>query len=374
MKEKILYTATTDIHLLSFHIPYLEWFKSQGYEVHVAFKGDREIPFADKIWHLPFSRSPISGDNFRALKKLKAIINDNNYTLIHCHTPSGGLITRLAAFLARNSKAKVIYTSHGFHFFKGSPIKNWLIFFPVEWGLSLISDAIITINREDYNFLKDYKFQSRHKFQIQGIGIDPKRLEPDVTKNKEQIREDLDVKKSDIVILYIAEFIDRKNHKFVIEALPKLIEKNTNIHLLFAGGGELKEIMQLKAKNLGVDKHISFLGFRRDIGNIIQISDIGISASKQEGLGLGVAEMMYNNIPVVVSEDRGHKELVKHGENGLMYAQNDSQSFVRYIMKLIQDQKFADKLRSNGKASIDKFLIENSLQTMIGIYEQVLNK
>lgn len=156
--KKVLFIATVvKHHIMAFHIPYLELFRKNGYEVHVAAKNDYEnkeecnIPFCNKLFDLPFERSPMKQNNIYVYKELKNIIHSNNYNIIHCHTPVGGALGRLAARNAQEKGTKVIYTAHGFHFFKGAPLINWLAYYPVERWLARYTDVLITINKEDYN-------------------------------------------------------------------------------------------------------------------------------------------------------------------------------------------------------------------------------
>ena len=148
MRKQILFTATIDEHILAFHLPYLKWFKENGFEVHVAAKGECEIPFCDVKYNISFARSPFSFRNFKAYQELKKIIKQNNYSIIHCFTPVGGVVTRVAAISERRPGLKIIYTPQGFEIFKGAPLKNWLLYYPVEKILSFFTDVIITINTE----------------------------------------------------------------------------------------------------------------------------------------------------------------------------------------------------------------------------------
>lgn len=371
MIKKILYTASTEIHLRSFHIPYLRWFKEKGYEVHVAYNGNNEIPHCDKIFNISFGRSPLDRNNWKAYHDLKKIIDKNNYSLIHCHTPMASVVTRFAAIDGRKKGTKVLYTAHGFHFYKGGPIKNWLIFYPIEKFISRYTDAIITINKEDLDILYKKKFASTGKHQIFGIGLDPERLE--IHKyDKNYIKSELNYTEEDFIILYIAEFIDRKNHEFILNSISTLINKYNNIKFLFAGGGVLKNKMENLARKNGTKKNVEFLGFKKDIGKYISIADIGISASKQEGLGLGVAELMYNSLPVVVTQDRGHRELVVQNKNGFIFEQNNSEQFLEYIETFYSNKTLRDVMGIEAKNSMNKFLIENSLKKMEEIYTQYL--
>lgn len=370
--KKILYIASTEIHLCSFHLPYLKWFKKQGYEIHVAYNGQNAIPDADILWSIPFGRSPIDKQNYSAYNSLKKVVTTNHFELIHCHTPMASFITRLASRFTRRKGTKVLYTAHGFHFFQNGPIKNWLLYFPAEWLLSYFTDAIITINKEDFNILHSKRFLSRNKYLINGIGINPDRLKSSTNGNKNELRTKLGYSKQHILVLYIAEFIDRKNHQFIIENIPKVIILCPNIKFLFAGGGILRDKMEVLASKKGIEKYVDFLGFRKDIGSFISICDIGISASKQEGLGLGIAEMMFNALPVIVTKDRGHNEMVTNHENGLMFNQNDENQFVTHLISLYKNSDLRVSLGKKGKETIAKFMIDESLDQMAKIYKNEL--
>ena len=370
-KQKILYTASTESHLRSFHLPYLKWFKDSGYEVHVAYNGENSLPFVDEVWDISFDRFPISNRNRKAYIKLKKIIDKNNYKLIHTHTPSASVVTRLASVEARKNGTKVLYTAHGFHFFRGAPLKNWLVFYPIEIFMSYFSDAIITINSEDFKALLNSKFKSEYKYKIDGIGINPERLMVD-KYNKQSVKKELGIDDNDFVILYIAEFIERKDHTFIIKSISKLLKKYPNVKLLFAGRGVLLENMkQLVAENYLKNK-ILFLGFQKEIGKFISVADIGISASKQEGLPIGVSEMMFYEKPVLVTRERGHLELVEHNINGFIYDQGNVEQFQKHIEILYKNEGLRIIMGNQAKNKMNKFLIQNSLKQMIEIYQNHL--
>ena len=358
-------------HILSFHLPYLKWFKDRGFEVHVAFYGDEPIPYADKIWNIPFGRTPFSISNIKAVRKLRALFREHHFDVVHCHTPIAGFVTRLVSARYRKRGTRVLYTAHGFHFFKGAPLKNWFVFLPVEWGLGLMTDGVITINREDFEYLHKYHFTSG-KYKIDGIGLDPERLQVNGSSDRAVLRSEEGFSEENFLVLYIAEFIDRKNHRFIIKNIPELIQKNPRLIFLFAGRGELQDEMEELVQVLKVEDHVKFLGFREDVGRFIKMADIGVSSSKHEGLGLGVAEMMYNELPVVVSNDRGHRELVTHAKNGFIFEQNDSDNFKKYVTELYNDGELRKKMGSAARKSMDNFLVDKSLQQMETVYNQYI--
>ena len=198
--KKVLFTATVDSHIIQFHIPYLKWFKEQGYEVHVATNGDEKIEYCDVKHKIPFERNPIKINNIKAIFKLKKIIEEEKFDIIHCHTPMGGVVTRLAAINSRKKyNTKVIYTAHGFHFFKGAPLLNWMIYYPIEKILSNVTDCIITINKEDYELAKK-KFNAKHIELVNGVGVNANKFTSKIPdQEKLKLRKNLEIKKDDFV-------------------------------------------------------------------------------------------------------------------------------------------------------------------------------
>lgn len=176
--KKVLYVATVDSHIKAFHLPYLKLLKDMGYEVHVATNCDEKFDNCKKKYKISIERNPFKINNIKAIIQLKKIIEDEKYDLIHCHTPMGAVVARLASKRARKKfGTKVFYTAHGFHFYKGAPLINWLLFYPIEWYLSKFTDTIITINKED-NELAKKKFIKRCKNikYVPGVGVDTKKL------------------------------------------------------------------------------------------------------------------------------------------------------------------------------------------------------
>ena len=376
VKSKVLFVANIYEHIVSFHLPYIKWFKENGFEVHVAANelGDYCIPDADRLIEISIERNPFGYNNIKAIRRLKKIIEDERYDLISCHTPMGGVVARLAARKARNKFGiKVIYTSHGFHFFKGAPMKYWLLFYPIEKWLSRFTDAIVTINSEDYEILKSKGFKNKNSYLIHGIGIDPSRLAVD-DANANDLRNKYGYKPEDFVLLYLAEFIPRKNHQFLIDVLPDIVKEIPNIKLIFAGRGEDKEKLVISVEKQGMGDYVNFIGFREDVGNLISISDLGISSSNQEGLGMCIAESLYLKRPVVASNIRGHRDLVHNGKNGFLFSLDDKKQFVEQVAYMYNHPDERREMGEYAAENIGDYVIDNTMKEMVGIYSEVLDK
>ena len=370
--KKVLFVSNVLSHINAFHIPYLKWFHDNGYIVHVMTNANvGTIPeYCDKLYDIKIARSPFSAGNISALKKAKQIINSEKYNIVHCHTPMGGVVGRLASRDVRKNGTKVLYTAHGFHFFKGAPLYYWLVYYSVEKFLARFTDAIITINSEDYSLAKQ-KFKT-DVYLIPGVGVDPLKFYRYSDEMRKHLRVQYGIDRY-FNLIYAAEFIKRKDHRFLVECMPELIKKIPEINLIFAGSGELlNEIKQL-AEKLGVSDHIMFLGFRKDIPNLYNAADVSVSASHQEGLALNVVESMMCGLPVVASSVRGNRDIVGNNKNGYLYCSGNRSSFICCIESLYNSPESYAEISRNAQKIVDTYGLDKSLQSMSNIYHKYIS-
>lgn len=369
--KKILFVATVDSHILSFHIPYLKYFKELGYEVHVMTNGDKQIPFSDKKYKVNFNRNPININNLKSIKQIKKILDSEKYDIIHTHTPVSSALIRIAAKKTRkNNDTKVIYTAHGFHFYRGGSIKGWLLFYPIEKVLAKYTDILILINKEDYMLAKRKFRKCKNICYINGIGLDNSKFDYKLTQlQKNNIKKELGIKKDDFVIIYPAEINNNKNQIWLIETLSELIKNNKNIHLLLPGKGKLFDKTKQLINNLNLDKNIHLLGFRNDIPNLLKISDMAVSSSKREGLPLNILESIYEKKPLVVTNVRGNRDLVKDDINGYVVPLGDKNAFVEKVELIYKNKELKKKLENGNSLIIENYLLNNVLNEMKKIYE-----
>lgn len=372
--KKVLFTATVDSHILHFHIPYLKYFKENGYEVHVATNGDEEIPYCDKKIKISFERNPFKLNNLKAIKQLKKVIMQEKYDIIHTHTPMGSVVTRLAALKARKKyNTRVIYTAHGFHFYKGAPKLNWMLFYPVEKFLSRFTDTLITINQEDYYLAKN-KFKCNDVQYVPGVGIDENKFNIKMTKKeKSELRKSLGLKDDDFVMIYPAEISKRKRHIWLVNTLNELLKNNPKIHLLLPGKDSLNGECHKLIDELNLENQIHMLGYRKDIPKLFQISDISISSARQEGLPVNIMEAMYVGLPIVASDCRGNRDLVESNINGYLINLDDSDDFSNKIELLYKDVNKRKELSLGSKDKIKEYMLDNIMKDMVNIYERNTN-
>ena len=344
MREKVLIVASVASMIDQFNIPNIRLLQEMGYEVHVACNFEKgnscsleKIQTLKKLlenievkyYQINFERNILKiFSNFSAYKEVKKILEKNKYRFLHCHSPIGGVIGRIAGYL---TQTKVIYTAHGFHFFKGAPLLNWLLYYPIEKYLSRYTEILITINKEDYERAKT--FYAKKVEYIPGVGIDVEKIK-NIKIDKEQKRKELGLSKDSIVLLSVGELNKNKNHSIVIKALAKL--NNPNIHYLICGQGNLKEYLEKLIKKLKLENNVKLLGFRKDIYEIYKISDIFVFPSKREGLSVALMEAIVCELPIICSDIRGNRDLIKNGNNGFL-ADNSVENYIYKINKIINN-------------------------------------
>ena len=371
--KKVLFVATVvKTHIMEFHIPYLKMFKEMGWETAVAARNDYEnpadcvIPYCDTYYNIPFERNPLKPGNLKAYKELKHIIDEGEYDIIHCHTPVGAMLTRLAAKQARKQGTKVFYTAHGFHFYKGAPAINWILYYPVEKWLSRYTDILITINKEDYERAKTFK--AGKVCYVPGVGIDLKKFNVGYV-NKEQKRREIGVSANDFVLLSVGELIPRKNHEVVIRALSvlKQLDKLNHIEYVICGRGAYETDLRKLAEGLDVADHVHFLGYRNDISEICNCADLFVFMSHQEGLPVTLMEAMACGLPAVCSNIRGNTDLIEDGVTGLL-ANNTPEEVAESISEMKSDTALRNRVASAALQKIKQFDLSSVEDEMSKIY------
>ena len=302
-----------------------------------------------KTYQLPVPRKTSAvKDILVAYFKMKKICEENRYNLVHCHSPIGGVIARLACKGTRKNGTKVVYTAHGFHFYKGAPKINWILYYTIERLVSRYTDLLITINREDYERAKTFK--AKKVAYIPGIGVDTNKFR-NVKVDRNKKREELEIPGDSVVLLSIGELIERKNHETALKAVSNL--KNKNYVYLICGEGKLDIYLNAQIRKLGIEDKVRFLGFRSDIPEICVAADIFIFPSYQEGLPVSVMEAMSTGLPIICSSIRGNTDLIKNGIGGFLHEPEDVMGLSKCIDELLIDEELRKKM---GQVNLDEAL------------------
>lgn len=319
-----------------------------------------------KLLHSDISRSPFAfRQNYKAYKQLVKIIREYEIDYIHCNTPVGGLLGRLVG--KKCKVKKVIYQAHGFHFYKGAPLLNWLLYYPVEKWLARYTDALITINQEDYDLAKrKMKLKNGGKvYYVPGVGIDTSQYKgvADLRKNK---RAELGLKADDVALISMGDLIERKNYATAIRAVSET--RNDRLHYFICGVGTEESALKSLAEQLNVAQQIHFLGFRSDIKELLVASDIFLFTTKQEGLPRSMMEAMASGLPCVASKIRGNTDLLKNGEGGFICDPHDTAEFAGKINLLAANAELVEEMGRTNLMTIQKFSTETVIKEMKNIY------
>lgn len=298
----------------------------------LAEKNGLKLDFVDKIYDIPFERSPIHKNNIVAFVKLKKIIKKENYDIIHCNTPVGGALTRFAAKKARKNGTEVFYTAHGFHFYKGAPLKNWLIYYPLEKYMSRYTDKLITITEEDYWIAKK-KFHC-DIFRIHGVGVDGKRFHPVSTEEKIARRKKLGLRENYFLILSVGELLPNKNQKMAINMMKELVTEHPDATLLIAGNGSERTNLVMQVLQSNLMDYVQFLDYCTNIEDYYQAADVLVACSYREGLPLNVVEAKMCGLPVIATDNRGHRELIKDKDN--LINADDTRGMFEAVKRIIE--------------------------------------
>lgn len=367
--KKIMVVATTDNMIWQFLIPHIKFLQEKGNEVECVcaktgfWFDELKEKYGFKVHEINFARSPISPKNLKGYKELKKLQKREKYDLIYCQQPVGGLMGRL---IAKKFKLPCIYTAHGFHFFKGNnPIKNF-IFKTIEKYLAKFTTALITINNEDFNACK--KWKAKGKYIINGIGYDPKKYSEN--RKREDIRKSLGLT-NEFTILTVAEIIKRKNYETMVRAIAEL--KDVNLKFLICGRGRDKEKIDELISTLQINEKVDFLGFRKDINDVMIASDMFLLPSYQEGLTLSIIEALHFGLPVVTSSARGNRDLIEDGLGGFVCDPDDHITISKKILQLMKDEELRKNMGMHNLSISSDYDIEVVQKQLEEIYNEINN-
>ncbi len=372
MKRVLILTSVASM-IDQFNMPNIRLLQEMGYVVDVAcnFKigntcSDEKVKELERnlkkmgvyCYQIDFARDIINvWENIKAFWQIEYLLEKNKYEFIHCHSPIGGVIGRMTG---RLKQVKVIYTAHGFHFYKGAPLKNWLVYYPIEKLCSYMTDILICINREDY-ILALKKMKAKKIQYIPGIGIDLGKF-GEISVNPSYKRRELAIPDNKLWLLSVGELIKRKNHENLIRAMAEI----KDVYLTIAGQGALKKELEKLIYDLKIDDRVKLIGFRTDISELCQSADVFVLPSYQEGLSVALMEAMASGKPIVCSKIRGNVDLVDEKKGGVMFMPNDVFGCKKALLS-VQNMNFKEMGLYNKK-KIQIFSIEHVKRKMEKIY------
>lgn len=365
---KILYVSTLSITINTFLVPHVKMLIEKNHSVDIACSINQPISkelelLGCKILDIPFSRKPGDINNLKAFIKIRNIIAENNYEIIHTHTPNASFITRLAAF---RSSSIIIYTAHGFHFYKGSKLRNWIFFYPLEKIASRFTDIIITINEEDYQ-LANSKFYSKIVVKNHGVGVDPTIVRKISDEQISLIKEENKIKNNDVVFTCIGELNKNKNQMNVLKAFREISHEYSNFKLIIIGSGPESERLKKYVTDNELEQKVYFTGYIDNVFNFLKITNFLVSFSKREGLPINVIEGMFFGIPIIASNIRGNKDLMQSKCNGILLKKNTVDELVVSLRDVLSN-KISFSFGKDYFNDIQKYSTNKVLNELTDVY------
>ncbi|MCU6760809.1 GDP-mannose-dependent alpha-(1-6)-phosphatidylinositol monomannoside mannosyltransferase [uncultured Roseburia sp.] len=378
MKEKVLIITTISGFLHQFEMNNVKLLQKAGYEVHYASNFQVPVYTYDETeyesmgivtHHVPIEKSPRSlKENKEAFRQLVHILEEEQISLIHCHTPMGGVLGRLSGQRAAHN-VKVIYTAHGFHFYKGASWKNWLLYYQAERWLARKTDMIITINQEDFNYASEFRLKTNGcVYKIPGVGLDLKRFFP-ISEKRSVQREKLKIAENCFCIITAASLDVEKNHETVLRAISLIPDKR--ICYLICGDGPQREYLEKLVRKLHLETQVYFMGFQEHMEELLHASDCFVFPSLREGLGMAALEAMACGLPVIAAGNRGTREYMKNGENGFLCEGEDAGQFARAIETLKADRMLCQRMGAVGRQTAEQFGTAKTEVIMSQVYQRI---
>ena len=365
---KILYVTTIG-KTMGFFKAFIKDLIDNGHTVDIATnESGSPVPECYREWGcsvypISTSRSPLNKGNVMAIKQLKKLVEENGYDIVHCHTPNAAVATRLACRKLRKKRGlKVFYTAHGFHFYKGAPLLNWLVFYPVEKLCAHFTDVLITINQEDYALAKK-KMKAKRVEYVAGVGVDLSRFD-NIEVDRAAKRREIGVPEDAFVLISVGELSERKNQSVILEALSMGIDEN--VHYVLVGSGLLMEQLKQFAKEHKMAERVHFLGYRKDVPELYKMADLCCFPSIHEGLPVALMEAMASGLPVVCSSIRGNTDLIDE-EGGILFDPHNVNEVYQAIANVVA--KDTSSMKNRNINCVKKYSKDEVILVMNSIYE-----
>ncbi len=379
MKKALIITRVSGF-LPQFEMNNVRILKQLGYEVHYAANFEVVVYGKDNsrlegsgivCHHIPFCRSPLSSDVRTAYKSLKQLMLTEAFDLVHCHMPMSGVVARMAAQAVRRKTGRhvpVLYTAHGFHFFKGAPLKNWVYYLPERW-LARYTDCLITMNEEDFRRAGSFPVRGRVE-KIPGVGIcvQPSGGWTDCPiRGREREWMGFGIRETDFVLVSVGEFNANKNHIQILRALVQC--GDPSVKYILCGQGERRGELENFVREHHLESQVIFAGYRSDVEHILASSDLFVFPSLREGLSMAVMEAMRAGLPVVAKEIRGNIDLIEDGRGGILVKNGDVSEYVHAIQRMKGQPELAERMGEWNRERIRQFSLEQVERKMQSIYE-----
>ncbi len=323
--SKILYVASTISHINNFHLDYINALRNDGNDVLVMARGDG----AD--FDIPFEKKLLSSKNTKCRRQIRKILDKEKFDAVILNTSLAAFHVRLA--MRKKDRPRCINIVHGYLFNKRGGIKDKILLF-CEKFLKKKTDILLLMNDEDLEISRKYKLSLEGGVMTLGMGA---KCKEEITPAS-AIREELS-STDKYMLTFVGELSGRKNQRMLIDALPEIKKEIPNVLLCLVGDGGAREELKERVRALGLCDNVIFAGVRANPCDFIRASDVYVSASKIEGMPFNIIEALGTDTPIVASDIKGHRDLIKDCENGFLFNLKEPDEFVRAVLDIHSGDK-----------------------------------
>jgi glycosyltransferase involved in cell wall biosynthesis len=364
---RIAQVATID---MSIHVLLLDQIKALqqlGHEV-VAFCSPG--PFVEKVQAqgvtvqtVNMSRELSPMRDLLSLWRLYRSFRRGKFDVVHTHTPKAGLLGPLAARLA--GIPMVVHTVHGLLFHDQMPAwKRWLFWIPEKITASL-SHVLLSQSFEDVTVARSSRLCPAAKIHYLGNGIDIRLYSPQgFASTRERLRRAFGFRDTDFIVGSVGRLVHEKGYADLLEAAQRITLCRSDIKFLLVGPQERDKSDAVSAERiteLADDGRIIFAGWRNDVAECYTAMDVFLLPSHREGVPRACMEAAAAELPVIATNIRGCREVVRHGETGLLVGVRDVSAIVEAVEALSRNRALAVSMGRRGR----KHILENFEQLQV---------
>lgn len=307
--------------------------------------------------------------DFWAFLTIWKILAKERPYIVHTHSSKAGLLGRWAAKMA--GTPIIVHTPHGHVFYGHFGRLASRFFLLLEKITSFITDIIVALTEAERNDYISLSVCSLEKIVTIHSGVDIEQY-TGVKVDIEEKKVSLGLKPNGLVVGTVGWLLPIKGPMYLLKAMVRIWEKHPEVRLVFVGRGELEEQLRAEAFHAGVSRKVTFLGWRDDVPEIMQIVDVFVLPSLNEGMGRVLVEAMAAGKPIVASSVGGILDLVKDGENGLLIEPGDVDGLCFAIKRLLTDRKMRYDMGQMGKVTAREFSVEAMLEKIEALYASLL--
>lgn len=296
-----------------------------------------------------------------------------HFDVVHTHSSKTGVLGRFAARLA--NVPCIVHTVHGFAFPAAKTRLQRRVFHIMEWLGARCSHKVICLHEEDARICRDELGLPPEKIIILPNGVDIEKFQPPrETVNQAELRDILGLPESRKIILMVGRLWEQKNPKCLIDAYRRLWDKgDPGADLVLVGDGELLPVLAETVRQVGLDKHVHFLGWRTDTPALMQASDIFVLPSRWEGMPLAILEAMSSGLPIVVTDIPGNRHLVEDNIHGLLFPNEDDEALCESLHRLLEAPELCLHLGRLGREKVvTEHNIHHRVEAVSAAYHAIL--